>query len=187
MNRPIRLEGLSPIKRRIGRSTVFAKPLRLQPSAPPSDGVRPRRVAAKTGPPALPLRHRPRRPHWRILISARSAGPSWRAPAFSEVRPGARAPPRRRRASPPAEIGTASLFPFFSACKVTAGPGTAWAHRSSPAVAAVTMSALGIWRSEASWVAGNSLRCWGCGADTRESPGRVAAWRSKNHRMAATR
>jgi len=143
VNRPIRLEGLSPIKRRIGRSTVFAKPLRLQPSAPPSDGLRPRRVAAKTGPPALPLRHRPRRQHRRILISARSAGPSRRAPAFSEVRPGARAHTHRRRASPLAGIGTASPFPCFYDRMVSAGLGTASAWRSLLAAAAATMAALG--------------------------------------------
>ncbi|KAG2630279.1 hypothetical protein PVAP13_3KG481601 [Panicum virgatum] len=161
----MRFAGLSPIKQTIGHSKVFAKPPPSTALCPatPCDGVRPRRLTTKTGPPALPLRHRCDRGYkdrhgaiWSV-VDAVVAG----ARAFSEVRAGARAPPHRRRASPPAEIGTASLFPFFSAYKVTAGPGTAWAHRSSPAVAAVTMSALGIWRSEASWVAGNSLRCWG--------------------------
>jgi len=75
------------------------------------------------------------------VVDAVAAG----ARAFSEVRPGARALTRRRRASPPAEIGTASLVPCFSACKVPAGPGTAWALCSSPAVAAITVSALGAW------------------------------------------
>ena len=173
VNHSIRLEGLS---RRIGRSTVFAKPSRHQPSAPPSDGVRPRRVAAKTGPPALPLRHQPQRPHRRILISARSAGPSRRAPAFSEVRPGARAHTRRQRSSPLAGIGAASPFPCFSNCKVPAGLGTASAWRSLLAAAAATMAALG--RSDASWMADSSLRCGGCSAATREQRGRAAAWSS---------
>ena len=166
VNRPIRLEGLSPIKRRIGRSRVFAKPLRLQPSAPPSDGVRPRRVAAKTGPPALPLRHRPRHPHWRILISARSAGPSWRAPAFSEVRPGARAHTRRRRAShwPESTLRARSLASLIVRFRPASGPRRPGAaRRQQPPPPWLPLAPA---RSDASWMADSSLRCRGCGVAT---------------------
>ncbi|PUZ51076.1 hypothetical protein GQ55_6G144200 [Panicum hallii var. hallii] len=93
----MRLQVSRPLSEEIGCSTVFAKPPRLQPhSAPPRNGVRPRRVAAKTGSPALPLRHRPRRPypHLRMLRGSIADAVAAGARAlFSKVRPGARAPP----------------------------------------------------------------------------------------------
>jgi hypothetical protein len=56
----MRFAGLSPIKPTIGHSKVFAKPPPSTALCPttPCDGIRPRRLTTKTGPPALPLRHR---------------------------------------------------------------------------------------------------------------------------------
>ncbi|PVH36679.1 hypothetical protein PAHAL_6G141000 [Panicum hallii] len=93
----MRLQVSLLLSEEIGCSSVFAKPSQLQPhSAPPHNGVRPLRVAAKTGSPALPLRHRPRRPypHLRTLHGSIADAVAAGARAlFSKFRHGARAPP----------------------------------------------------------------------------------------------
>jgi hypothetical protein len=113
----------------IGCSSVFAKPPHLQPhSAPPRDGVRPRRVATKIGSPALLLRHRPRRPHPHLRACRRSVADAVAAGAhalFSEVRPGARAPslvagelPHRSESA----LRARSLAALFVSLRPVSGP-----------------------------------------------------------------
>ena len=69
--------------------------------------------------------------------SPRSAGPSWRAPAFSEVRPGARAHTRRRRAShwPESALRARSLASLIVRFRPASGPrrpGAARRRRPPP-------------------------------------------------------